>query len=111
MYREITEKQARIVLHILRDECGYRIMDQRDADAFVRSIIAPRPDGRHVCNEYRFCGALGFGGKFRNNGNQNNTPHVDCYREDETPARLEMIEAANAELAALFAHQQCGESR
>ena len=47
-------------------------------------------------------GSLGFGGKFRNNGNRNNTPHVNCYPEDETPARLAMIAAANKRLDELF---------
>lgn len=32
-----------------------------------------------------------------------NTPHVDCYREHETPERQAMIERANARIARLFA--------
>jgi hypothetical protein len=92
----ITEPQARAVLKILVEECGHRVIDPRDGDSFVRGIMK---DG---CREWRFCGALGFGGKFRNNGNRNNTPHVDCYPEDETPTRSKMIEAANARLAELF---------
>lgn len=103
MNREITEQQARQVLSILVEECDHKIFDPRDADAFVQSIIVPQPRGAvHDCREYRFCGALGFGGKFRNNGNNENTPYVDCYREDETPARLAMIESANKRLAELF---------
>ena len=49
--------------------------------------------------EYRFQGALGFGGKFRNHGYG---WRVDCYSEDETPERLAMIESANAALAELY---------
>lgn len=101
MHREIDEKTARQVLRILTRKCGYLLLDQRDADAFVMAITTTGKN--RPCMEYRFMGALGFGGKFRNNGNHENTPHVDCYREHETPARLAMIEAANAELAALFA--------
>lgn len=100
--REISESQAWNVLNILVEECGHRVMDPRDAAAFVSAIIVPQPDSKHDCREYRFCGALGFGGKFRNNGNRDNTPYVDCYSEHETPARLQMIEAANRRLAELF---------
>lgn len=94
--RIMTEPQARAVLKILIEECGHRVIHPRDGDMFVLHVTEPD------CREYRFCGALGFGGKFRNNGNQNNTPHVNCYPEHETPARLKMIEAANGRLAELF---------
>src|ERR1700738_5082838 len=92
--RQITEAQARAVLKILVEECGYRVIDPRDGDMFVYRVT-------REYHEYRFMGALGFGGKFRNNGNRDNTPYVDCYPEDETPARLRMIEAANVRLAVL----------
>lgn len=101
--REITEQQARQVLKILIEECSYRVIDPRDGDSFVRAIIVPQAQTIQNCREYRFCGALGFGGKFRNTGNRDDTPYVDCYREDETPARNAMIEAANKRLAELFA--------
>lgn len=93
--RQITPEEARAVLKVLVEDCGYRCMDPRDADAFVSAQV-------EGCREWRFQGALGFGGKFRNNGNNNNTPYVDCYQEDETPARLEMIAKANARLAEIF---------
>lgn len=48
------------------------------------------------CDEYRFQGKLGFGGKYRRKTNT-----VDCYSEDETPERLAIIERLNAELAKL----------
>jgi hypothetical protein len=99
-FRPISEQQARAVLKILVEECEYTTSSW-GADALVRSIIAPNPR-RRACEEYRFCGALGFGGKFRNNGNHDNTPYVDCYPKDETPARLVMIERANKRLAELF---------
>ena len=104
MHRDISHEQAEAVLQILKAECGYRV-NARDSKGFIRSVIT-NTDGPaldHVCREYRFCGALGFGGKFRNNGNHDNTPYVDCYQEDETPARLKMIACANVRLAALFA--------
>lgn len=100
MHREITVDQALDIRQILVEECGYHIWDH---DSFAETIRTD--DGRdawHVCREYRFMGELGFGGKFRNNGNRDNTPHVDCYPESETPKRLAMIERANARLAELF---------
>jgi hypothetical protein len=58
--------------------------------------------------EYRFCGALGGGGKIRY---QNGWPnlrtqrrerwYVTCYSEDETPERREIIERTNKRLAEL----------
>lgn len=93
---QITKAQAIAARQILVEECGLRPDDGRDG--FVRTVSSPEQD----CREYRFMGALGFGGKFRNNGNRNNTPYVDCYPEHETPERLRMIERANARLAELF---------
>lgn len=50
------------------------------------------------CTEYRFQGALGFGGKF---WNSNNRWHVSCYKENETPQTLAIIARTNEELATL----------
>ena len=97
MHREITEEQAEVALQILKQECGYR-PDQYDGPVFVRVIT----DQESPCHEWRFIGNLGFGGKFRNNGNRGNVPYVDCYPEDETPERLVMIERANERLSAVF---------
>jgi hypothetical protein len=110
MHRDITEDQARAILQILKDECGYTA-DPYNGEGFIRSIQAPNPHERHICQEYRFCGRLGFGGKFRNNGNQNNTPYVDCYPEHVTKERLAMIDRANKRLSELFALGQDAEDR
>lgn len=48
--------------------------------------------------EYRFGGKLGFGGKFWINSGR---WYVNCYPEDETPAKRAIIEATNAQLTAL----------
>lgn len=98
--RQITKEQATAARQILVEECGLRPDDGRCS--FVMLVSANITRWAHACHEFRFMGELGFGGKFRNNGNHNDTPHVDCYREDETPARLKMIEAANKRLARLF---------
>lgn len=95
--RQISRDQAAAARQILVEECGLD-QDPQNRDGFVRVISDPAQD----CREWRFMGALGFGGKFRNNGNQNNTPHVSCYREHETPERLAMMEKANRRLSDLF---------
>lgn len=46
------------------------------------------------CSEWRFCGKLGFGGKYRGKRNV-----VDCYGEDETPERLKIMKELNTELS------------
>jgi hypothetical protein len=48
--------------------------------------------------EWRFCGSLGFGGKFHAS---NSKWWVSCYREDETPERLEVIRKLNKALEVL----------
>jgi hypothetical protein len=48
-------------------------------------------------SEWRFCGHLGFGGKFRRSGDE---IYVDCYPEDEDDRRKEIINTTNAMLKA-----------
>lgn len=96
--RIITRDQALRCLAVLCEECRWR-PGQYDGENFVRYITGVQ---NNALTEWRFQGALGFGGKFRNNGNHD-TPYVDCYGEDETPARLAMIERANRRLAEIFA--------
>ena len=48
------------------------------------------------CDEYRFQGKLGFGGKYWRKENR-----VSCYREDETPERLRLIIELDAALSKL----------
>lgn len=100
--REITEQQARQVLDILIEHCGFRVADAREGDIFCETIRWPNSNTSIDHREYRFIGLLGFGGKFRNNGNRDNVPYVDCYPEHQTPSRLTMIEAANTQLRNLF---------
>ena len=100
-HRDISKEQAAAVLQILKDECGYGGPSHED-ESFIEFVQVLRSRGQPRCDEYRFIGALGFGGKFRNNGNHANTPHVDCYPEDLTAERREMIDRANRRLAELF---------
>lgn len=82
---QITEEQANAIYDMLMEECGATEYWRED---FVSSEV-------EGCREFRFQGDLGFGGKFRNNGNG---VYVDCYREDVTPETKIMIKSANARL-------------
>lgn len=55
------------------------------------------------CREFRFSGKLGFGGKVWMNANHDSAPYVNCYPEDMTPERREIIDRTNARLAELGA--------
>lgn len=60
---------------------------------------------RGALGEYRFQGALGYGGKFHTRylaRSDRLSASVDCSQEDETPERREMIRRANLRLAALL---------
>jgi hypothetical protein len=85
----LTKPQAIAVFNILVENAGARA-DEHDQMSFVVEFTKERPT-----REYRFKGGLGFGGKLR-------FPRltVDCYPEDETPARAAMVEKTNAALAA-----------
>lgn len=90
------------------DECPIRreIARRRRADAIYDVLVRHagaveehRPMFVHFFvdtdgAEYRFMGALGFGGKYWRTDNV-----VNCYPEDETLVRCEVIEQTNAALA------------
>lgn len=95
MMRIITEEQASATYDILVRLAGAS-NDEMERYSFVHATTKKPPT-----IEYRFMGSLGYGGKFRNNGNRD-CPYVDCYSEDSTPARQATIAAVNAELSALF---------
>ena len=50
-----------------------------------------------ICEEWRFGGKLGFGGKYRSQKNR-----VDCYKEDENEKTLEIINRLNNSLKEIF---------
>lgn len=94
----MTADQANAVYDVLVGICG-----ASDAKTRTDPYVGPRADFEYhqtagATDEYRFQGALGFGGKF---WNCNGRWYVTCYREDETAQRRAMIEATNAALAAL----------
>jgi hypothetical protein len=72
---------------ILVEECG---VPEREREIFIFLI------GMDDITEYRFCGNLGFGGKFWPNKFE-----VNCYQEDENEERRTAMEKANGRLVAL----------
>lgn len=93
--RAITKEQAEAAYTILVEEAGAN-PDKYERYAFVHYVVEKHGD------EYRFIGKLGFGGKFRNNGNHDDTPYIDCYPEHLTPARQTIIDNVNGKFVKLF---------
>lgn len=91
MPQPMTSEQANAVYGILVEHCG---ATDRQREGFVYD------QSTQVLPEYRFQGALGFGGKFRRNGWEDRW-YVNCYPEDLTDERRKMIDAANEALAEL----------
>lgn len=89
---------ARAIYDILVAEAGANEADREDFVVFYGETLRNRSGGyRFGGGEYRFGGQLGFGGKI---WYQDDTGwYVSCYREDETPGRLKVIERTNAALA------------
>lgn len=82
---------------VLVEECG---ASESGREMFLAMADEVR---REAPVEYRFQGALGFGGKFRMSHGIGGRlfMYVDCYPEDEMPERREMIARANRRLARL----------
>jgi hypothetical protein len=95
---KLTPQQADAAYTVLVLHAGAND-DAADREAFVFHVAHPlRP-----CEEYRFCGALGWGGKFRNDGNNQGVPYVDFYAEHHTERRRIMAQETNFALRELFA--------
>jgi hypothetical protein len=85
----MTPETATKIYDILIEECGEVDCGWTRSDFL--SVLA-----NENFREYRFQGDLGFGGKLYRDHRK---LWVNCYREDETPERLEMIRRANERLA------------
>ena len=94
---KIDEDRAKEIWRILVDTCG--AYENRDRGIEEMCFIAAATTMRHRATEFRFCGKLGFGGKFWVNADK---WYVSCYREDETPERLDIIAEADRQLAVLL---------
>lgn len=64
--------------------------NEQDRNSFVYNHTSDET------TEWRFCGHLGFGGKYRSLTNK-----VDCYREGATPEIRELINKINKDLGSL----------
>jgi len=92
--KALTAEQANAVYDILVREAGADNRAwQREMFIQVMTKTDPRP-----MNEYRFCGALGFGGKF---WNDNSKWYVTAYPEDMSFIDSGVITRTNAALANL----------
>lgn len=87
---------------ILEEECGAG----NTSAGFGAAGFARWWRVREAAREFRFIGALGYGGKVWWDpvaALTGRTPlWVNCYREDETPERAAAIARANARLAELW---------
>lgn len=83
----ISEPWTRKIGEVLKKHAGARDSDLTGMPSYLGECARD--------SEYRFCGELGFGGKFRHRAERWS---VDCYRENENPARLEMIRWTNVAL-------------
>lgn len=85
---QFTADQAKQIFNILVE---FSKAPKSMEDAFVQELIGESPTG-----EWRFQGALGFGGKF-----YPREMRVSMYSEDETPETVQMVNQTNMALTAL----------
>jgi hypothetical protein len=94
-YNEDQRHLYEAIYDILVEEAGANPNDRED---FVLTYTRKE----YPTTEYRFCGSLGFGGKFWRNQRFGLCPfYVSCYPEDNTRERKVIIEHTNKALAAL----------
>lgn len=84
---KLSKEFAEKVYDVLIKEAGAGASNEWDKESFIYHH-------EKGCDEWRFCGKLGFGGKYRSNTNT-----VDCYLEDLTPERELIIKQTNLELS------------
>jgi hypothetical protein len=99
---KITPDIGREIWDRLIEHCGVRKTDHYEDDVlgFTLHLSEFFDKGEPFPFEWRFQGALGFGGKFRY---QRSTGfYVDYYREDKTTERDVMVEAMNVWLRERF---------
>lgn len=98
---ELTIDEAKAVYEVLVEHCGYTDRPHERAQ-FISNVT------RGGFMEYRFIGAMGFGGKF---WSSHHRWYVTLYREHETDDRIRRRDRANALLAALYRHHRGEEPR
>jgi len=93
---EITIDELRESIHRFGSIYDLLVRIGGASDLSRQDFIYHHARSSEPCDEYRFQGFLGYGGKYRRKTNT-----VDCYQEDETPQRLAIIERLNNELKKL----------
>jgi hypothetical protein len=86
---------ANAAFDVLVEECGAREDLRGD---FIGYLTRPLDIGTH---EFRFSGALGFGGKCYLDGRPRSL-RVSCYPEDRSVERDAMVDRANSRLSGLL---------
>jgi hypothetical protein len=89
----ITFEVANSIVDILIEHCGVAANRKK---TIVEDLMWTQP------TEYRFQGALGFGGKLYNEDYRESRLKVSCYPEDKTPEIDLMIQTANNKLSVLY---------
>ena len=87
---KLTEEQANRVYDVLTSLGGASIDDRDD-------FVYHHCRSKNGCNEWRFCGKFGFGGKYRSGINS-----VTYYPEDETPDRIKLAAKIQVFLDKIF---------
>lgn len=119
MNRNVTidEQIANEIYDLLVDHAGASTKDNRRAQ-FIH-FLTNDAASIHDTLEFRFMGALGFGGKFwigresfldESDPNWHGEWWVNQYREDETPETVSMVKATQSSLNALYLSKR-GETR
>lgn len=91
----MSRDQAGAIWDVLVKHAG---AGEHDRESFVMAFSHPAM--RPTPTEWRFCGSLGFGGKFWDNAGQ---WYVSCYPEDATVERRRIIQKVNGILDTLRA--------
>ncbi|MFA5152820.1 MAG: hypothetical protein WC554_09695 [Clostridia bacterium] len=81
----------------------YDVLEEIGASSVMRDAFI-HTQTTEECREWRFMGALGFGGKFWNEYSYINNKYewrVSCYLEDENPKREKIIKETNKKLKEL----------
>lgn len=89
----LTEEVAGKIYDILVEGAGAPNYDNWSKLSFIAAQTKSE-----ICTEYRFCGSLGFGGKFW----RNREWYVTYYPENKTPEREIMIKKTNVKLEQLL---------
>lgn len=85
----MTKEKANKVYDILVDV-------GKAAESMRKSFVFHHTESEYGCNEWRFQGLLGYGGKYRSERNT-----VDCYSENLDKATTKIIDQINSELSKL----------